>query len=84
MEKIRGIAGLKANELPSETRNTLDRQGCGFPLCDHDHSVLCLISVCHMRTALNVEYHKKTGQIVITCPVCGSEVNRIAVAEKLG
>lgn len=62
------------------TRAQLDQAGCGMPNCDHDHSVLYLHGVCHMKGGVEVAYVKATGTLKISCAKCHKPVAEVAVA----
>lgn len=68
---------------PALTQKELDELGCGNPDCGHDHAVLVLHSVCHIKKGTWVEYRKATGELKVVCAQCGKEVARILVAKEV-
>jgi hypothetical protein len=64
-----------------ETRETLDRAGCGPANCNHDHSILHLHARCHMKAGLDVRYVKEGGVLKIDRKTCGKPVAAIQVAQ---
>jgi ribosomal protein S27E len=65
---------------PAQTQRDLDPIGCDTPNCNHDHSIIWMRQKCHPKAHLQVAYHKALGAMVVSCPSCGAEVGRIAVA----
>jgi hypothetical protein len=62
------------------SRKQLDAQGCGAPLCGHDHTVLFVHPVCHIGAGLEVSYDKRDGVLTIRCHRCKQLVTEILVA----
>ena len=64
------------------TREQLDRSGCDMPDCGHDHSVLHIRSRCHPKDGLRAEYEKATGECVLKCDRCRTQVVRLLIARE--
>jgi hypothetical protein len=72
-----GLHGPDRPETKVIGKADLDGMGCETPGCDHDHSILYLTAACHPNGNATVSYHKREGQLVICCSVCGSGITRI-------
>jgi len=63
-----------------QTRERLDRQGCGTKNCTHDHAILYMHSRCHPQAGLDVRYVKADGVLEIHCKLCHKPMAAIQVA----
>jgi hypothetical protein len=63
-------------------REDMDKQGCAFPGCMHDHSIIYLTGLCHPGSPHKVRYVKATGLLEMMCARCGELILSTPVASR--
>lgn len=65
-------------EARTYTRAELDRGTCSD--CGKPHAVMGVGPKCHLRAPMHAQYVRATGQLVLTCSVCGTGAAVIQIA----